>query len=52
MAEKPQEPQDQGAPGELSDPQQKTPRGLEIPVPKRGQIMDALAKVTKPKPKR
>lgn len=37
MPEKPQEPK------------QKTAKGLEIPVPKRKQVMDALAKVAKPK---
>lgn len=31
------------------EPQQKTPRGYEIPVPKREQVMDALRKVAKPK---
>lgn len=32
---------------------QKTPKGLEIPVPKRSEVMDALGKVAKPpaKPK-
>jgi hypothetical protein len=35
------------------EPKQKTPKGLEIPVPKRREIMDALGKVAKPpaKPK-
>lgn len=27
---------------------QKTPAGYEIPVPKRGQIMDALKKLARP----
>jgi hypothetical protein len=41
MTEKPQEPK------------QVTPKGLEIPVPKRREVMDALKKVTRPvKPKR
>ena len=36
-----------------SEPKQKTPKGLEIPVPKREDVMDALGKVAKPpeKPK-
>jgi len=33
------------------EPKQTTPKGLEIPVPKRDQVIDALAKVAKPKPK-
>jgi hypothetical protein len=32
-------------------PKQKTPKGLEIPVPKRSAVMDALAKIARPKPK-
>jgi hypothetical protein len=32
------------------DQTQKTPEGLEIPVPKRREVMDALRKVTRPKP--
>lgn len=35
MADKPQEPK------------QTTPKGLEIPVPKRAEMLDALAKVAK-----
>ena len=31
------------------DPKQKTPKGLEIPLPKRSEIMDALRKLAKPK---
>jgi hypothetical protein len=36
------------------EPKQKTPKGLEIPVPKRREVMDALRKIAKPpaKPKR
>jgi hypothetical protein len=34
------------------EPKQKTPKGLEIPVPKRKEVMDALSKVAKPKPKK
>lgn len=35
------------------EPTQTTPEGLEIPVPKREDVMDALGKVAKPpvKPK-
>ena len=43
MDEKEQEPmEDQPA------PTQKTPKGLEIPVPKRREIMDAFKKIVKP----
>jgi hypothetical protein len=31
------------------EPKQKTPKGLEIPVPKRKDVMDALKKIAKPK---
>jgi hypothetical protein len=31
------------------EPKQKTPKGLEIPVPKRRDVMDFFKKVTKPK---
>jgi hypothetical protein len=31
------------------EPKQKTPKGLEIPVPKRKDVMDALTKIAKPK---
>jgi hypothetical protein len=35
------------------EPKQKTPKGLEIRVPKRGEVMDALRKIVQPaKPKR
>jgi hypothetical protein len=34
------------------EPKQKTPKGLEIPLPKRSKIMDALDKVARPKPKK
>jgi hypothetical protein len=35
------------------EPKQKTPKGLEIPVPKRGEVMDAFRKIIRPvKPKR
>jgi hypothetical protein len=30
-------------------PKQTTPKGLEIPVPKRKDVMDALKKIAKPK---
>jgi hypothetical protein len=32
------------------EPTQRTPKGLEIPVPKRREVMDALRKIVKPKP--
>jgi len=32
------------------EPKQKTPKGLEIPVPKREDVLDALDKIAKPKP--
>jgi hypothetical protein len=40
--------------GNPQEPKQETPKGLEIPVPKRRQVMDALRKVAPPpsKPKR
>jgi hypothetical protein len=44
MAGKPQ-------PREDDVPKQKTRTGLEIPVPKRGEVMDALRKVAQPPPK-
>jgi len=58
VTEKPQEAsktdwEDEG--GTLApEPKQTTPKGLEIPVPKREEVMDALGKVAKPptKPKR
>jgi hypothetical protein len=37
MADKPQEPK------------QTTPKGSEIPLPKRAEVMDFFRKVTKPK---
>jgi hypothetical protein len=36
--------------GNAQGPKQKTPKGLEIPVPKRKEVMDALRKIIKPKP--
>jgi hypothetical protein len=33
-------------------PRQKTPKGHEIPVPTRGQVLRDLQKVAKPKPKK
>lgn len=33
-------------------PTQRTEKGLEIPVPKRSDVMDAFKKVLRPKPKR
>lgn len=40
MSERRQEPSD--------EPKQKTPKGLEIPVPKRKDVMDALRKLVQP----
>lgn len=37
--------------GKSQEPKQTTPKGLEIPVPKRKDVMDALTKIAKPKPK-
>jgi len=39
--------------GKAQEPKQTTPKGLEIPVPKREDVLDALGKVAKPpeKPK-
>jgi hypothetical protein len=31
-------------------PMQKTLKGTKIPLPKRGEIMDAFRKIAKPKP--
>jgi hypothetical protein len=33
------------------EPKQTTAKGLQIPVPKREDVLEALAKVAKPKPK-
>jgi hypothetical protein len=51
MTEKPQEPLadwegEGGTPA--PEPTQKTPKGFEIPLPKRGSIFEALRKVIKP----
>jgi hypothetical protein len=41
---------DQRSPEPPADPpKQKTLRGLEIPLPKRGEIMKAFEKIAKPK---
>jgi hypothetical protein len=32
-------------------PKQETPKGLEIPVPKRSDVMDAFKKLLRPKPR-
>lgn len=34
------------------EPKQTTPKGLEIPVPKRREVMDALRKLVQPVKKR
>jgi hypothetical protein len=61
MTEKPQEPTQDDARNlarweneggaTKRDRLQKTSKGLEIPVPKRREVMDALRKVARPKPK-
>jgi hypothetical protein len=51
VTDKPQEPQtnweDEGGAVE-QEAKQKTDKGLEIPVPKRRDLMDAFRKVIKP----
>lgn len=32
-----------------TEPTQRTPKGKEIPLPKRGEIMDAFKKIVQPK---
>lgn len=39
-------------PGKHEQPTQKTPKGLEIPVPKRRDLMDAFRKIIQPTKKR
>jgi hypothetical protein len=34
--------------GDKQEPKQTTPKGLEISVPKRGDLMDSLRKLIKP----
>jgi hypothetical protein len=34
--------------GKSQEPKQTTPKGLEIPVPKRKDFMDGLRKLTRP----
>jgi hypothetical protein len=34
------------------EPKQTTPKGLEIPVPKRREVLDALRKLVQPAKKR
>jgi hypothetical protein len=35
--------------GKDNEPKQTTPKGLQIPVRSRGEIMDAFKKIAKPK---
>ena len=35
--------------GKDQEPMQRTPKGLEIPVPKRKDVMDSFRKIIKPK---
>ena len=56
MTDKSQEPEQDNWESEggamAPEPKQKTPKGLEIPVPKRKDVMDALRKIARPaKPK-
>jgi hypothetical protein len=46
VTDKPQETdwEDEGGAAE-PEPKQKTPKGLEIPVPKRKELMDAFRKI-------
>jgi hypothetical protein len=44
MADKPQQP--------AKEPTQRTPKGLEIPVPKRKDVMDAFRKIARASKKR
>ena len=52
MSDKPQDPEadweSEGGAVE-QEPKQKTARGLEIPVPKRSEVMDAFKKILRPK---
>jgi hypothetical protein len=34
------------------EPRQKTPKGLEIPVPKRREVLDAFRKIVGAQPKK
>jgi hypothetical protein len=45
VGKKPQDPQ-------AGEPKQKTPKGVEIPLPKRSEIMDAFRKIARAKPKK
>lgn len=38
----------QGRQDPSDEPKQKTPKGLEIPVPKRKELMDAFRKIVAP----
>jgi hypothetical protein len=35
--------------GKDQEPMQRTPKGLEIPIPKRREVMNALRKLVQPK---
>lgn len=37
---------------EPGEPTEKTPKGYEVPIPKRGEFFDSLKKIAKPKAKR
>ena len=34
------------------EPTERTPKGLEVPIPKRGEFFENLKKIAKPKPKK
>jgi hypothetical protein len=38
--------------GKEQEPKQKTPKGLEIPVPKRKDLLDSFRKIVGPEPKK
>ena len=55
MTDKPQEPaetdwEDEGGASQ-PEPKQRTSKGLEIPVPKRRDVMDALRRLVQPEKK-
>jgi hypothetical protein len=48
VSDKPQEDWDNEGGASAPEPTQKTPKGLEIPVPKRKDVMGALRKLVQP----
>jgi hypothetical protein len=51
VSEKPQEDWDNEGGASAPEPTQKTPKGLEIPVPKRKDVMASLRKLVQPEKK-